>query len=268
LYASRKASSWACSAATLAAAGCRPSQRFQGLVEALDLALGLGVTGHAVLLADAEVGEQVLEAVAAAGEAGRVDRPVVSERGGGPAVGIAGRDERGHHVVAGDPPAGGAVEQVAGVVVEPGADLDLAPVRQAPVGEVGLPQLVGQRGLEAPPGTARALARLGHDEAGGVEDAPDGRGRRDGQALAPEVPGDGSRTRVQAAGGELDPHGDDPLAHGVRRAAGAGVRPARSRLDRLEALVTVPAQEPVQVAAADAALHRCGGDGPAALRRP
>ena len=50
-----------------------------------------------------EVGEQVFEAVAAAGEAGRVDRPVVGERGGGPAVGVAGGHERGHHVVAGDP---------------------------------------------------------------------------------------------------------------------------------------------------------------------
>ena len=38
---------------------------FQGLVEALDLALGLGMPGRPVLLADAEVGEQVLEAVAA-----------------------------------------------------------------------------------------------------------------------------------------------------------------------------------------------------------
>jgi hypothetical protein len=49
---------------------------FQGLVEAFDLALGLGMAGMAVLLGDAEVGEQVLEAVAAAGETGGVDRPV------------------------------------------------------------------------------------------------------------------------------------------------------------------------------------------------
>jgi len=38
-------------------------------VEALDLALGLGMSRGAVLLADAEVGEQELEGVAAAGEA-------------------------------------------------------------------------------------------------------------------------------------------------------------------------------------------------------
>ena len=46
-----------------------PEPALQGLVEALDLALGLGMPWGAVLLADAEVGEQVLEAVAAAGEA-------------------------------------------------------------------------------------------------------------------------------------------------------------------------------------------------------
>ena len=49
---------------------------FLGLVEAFDLALGLGMAGVAVLLGDAEAGQQVFEAVAAAGEAGGVDRPV------------------------------------------------------------------------------------------------------------------------------------------------------------------------------------------------
>ena len=40
----------------------------QGLVETFDLALGLRMVGMAVFLGDAQVGEQVLEAVAAAGE--------------------------------------------------------------------------------------------------------------------------------------------------------------------------------------------------------
>ena len=61
----------------------------QRLVEALDLALGLGMARRSVLLADAEVGEQVLEAVAAPGAARRVDRGVVGQRGDRPAVGIA-----------------------------------------------------------------------------------------------------------------------------------------------------------------------------------
>ena len=218
-----------------------PEPTLEGLVEALDLALGLRVAGRTVLLADAEVGEQVLEAVAAAGEPGRVDRSVVGERGGRPAVGVAGCGERGHHVVAADPPEDGAGEQVAGVVVEPGADLDLAPVGQAPVGEVGLPDLVGRGGLEPDPGAARALARLGHDQPGGVEDAPDRRGRRRRQALAPEVPGNGGGARVQTSGSELEPQAKDPVADGIRRAARARARPARARLDGLEAVFAVPA---------------------------
>ena len=59
---------------------------FEGLVEALDLALGLRVGRRSVLLTDAEVGEEILEVVAAAGEARGVDRAVVGERGFGPAV--------------------------------------------------------------------------------------------------------------------------------------------------------------------------------------
>jgi hypothetical protein len=49
--------------------GCRLAREpaFQGLVEALDLALGLGVPGRPVLLPDAEPGEQVLEPVATTG---------------------------------------------------------------------------------------------------------------------------------------------------------------------------------------------------------
>src|ERR1035437_6803619 len=49
------------------AARCGPLAEvaLEGLLEPLDLALGLRVTWRAVLLADAKVGEQVLEAVAA-----------------------------------------------------------------------------------------------------------------------------------------------------------------------------------------------------------
>ena len=177
-------------------------------------------------------------------------------------MGVAGRGERGHHVVAGDPPEDGADEQIAGVIVEPGADLDLAPVGQAPVGEIGLPDLVGRGGLEPDPGTARALARLGHDETGGVQDPPDRRARRDAQALALEMPGDRERTGVQAPGRELDPQGNDPVAHAIRRAAGAGVRPARPRLQGLEAVVAVALEQTLQVLPAHPGRGRGGRDGP------
>ena len=230
-------------------------------MEALNLALGLGMARRAVLLADPEVGEQVLEAVAAAGEARGVDGAVVGERGGRPAVGVAGRGERGHHVVAGHPAEHRAGEQVARVVVEPVEDLDLAPVGQAPMGEVGLPDFVRCRGLEPDPRAARALARLGHDQSGGVEDAPDRRARRHGQARALEVPGDRDRTRVEAIGSELAAQCDDPVAHGVGRSLGAAAWPTRARLDGLQAVVPVAAQEPVQVPAADPGLGCRGGNG-------
>jgi hypothetical protein len=119
---------------------------------------------------------------------------------------------------------------------------------------------LGGGSLEAVPGAARPLARLGHDEAGGVEDAPDGRGRGDRQSLPPEMPGDGGGACVEAPGGKLDPEGGDPVPHRAGRRVPARARPARPWLDGVEALVAVPAQEPVQVAAADAALRCRGGD--------
>ena len=84
---------------------------------------------------------------------------------------------------------------------------------------------------------------------------------RSRQALAPEMPGDRGRARVEAAGDELDPEGDDPVAHRVGCPVRAGVRPARARLEAVEPVLTVPAQEPVEVAPADAALLGRGGDG-------
>ena len=49
-------------------------------MEALDLALGLGMPGRPVLLPGAEVGEQVLEGVVTTGEARGVDGTVVGMR--------------------------------------------------------------------------------------------------------------------------------------------------------------------------------------------
>jgi hypothetical protein len=174
---------------------------------------------------------------------------------------LASRDERGHDIVAGDPPEGGDGKQEAGVVVEPVEDLDLGSVRQAPVGEVGLPQLVWCRGLEADPRTPRALARLGCHEPRRVEDAPDGRGRRDGETLPPQVPGDRDRSGIETAAHELRAQRDDPLADLVRRPAGVVAWPARARLEGLEAAVPVSAEQAVQVLSAHPVLGRGGGDG-------
>ena len=63
-------------------AGGRPGSEpaLQGLVEPFGLALGLRVSGRAVLLADTEDREEVFEGVAAAAEPGGVDPPVVGQR--------------------------------------------------------------------------------------------------------------------------------------------------------------------------------------------
>ena len=82
-----------------------------------------------------------------------------------------------------------------------------------------------------------------------------------GRPSRSEVPGDGGRARVEAAGGELRPQGDDPVAHGVGCPVRAGARPPRPRLEAVEAVVPVPPQEAVQVLAADPVLGRRGGDG-------
>jgi hypothetical protein len=230
-------------------------------VEALDLALGLGVAGVAVLLPDAEVREQVLEAVAAADEPGRVHGPVVRERGRGPAVLLAGRGEGRDHVVAVHPAEHRAREEVAGVVVEPVRDLDLAAVGQPPVGEARLPDLVGRGRLEPDPEAPGPLVGLRHDEARPVEDPADGRDRRHREALVPEMPGDGCRARVEPPGGEADPEGDDPLPQLVGDGVRAGARAPGPGLQAVGALLAVPGEETLEVAPGQVALGCGGGDG-------
>lgn len=78
--------------------------------------------------------------------------------------------------VAGDRGVGGAGEEVAGVVVEPVEDLHVGAVGQAPVGEVGLPALVGLGGFEAPIGGAGSFPWFGNNEVSAVQDPAD-RGR-------------------------------------------------------------------------------------------
>ena len=127
--------------------------------------LGLGVPWGAVVLADAEEREQVLERVAPTAEPGGVDPGVVGEGAGRRSVFLDQAEEPGEHNVARDGPVRGAADQVAGVVIEPVEDLRLAAVSQPPVGDVGLPGLVRLGGLEAGVGAPRALARLRSDQA-------------------------------------------------------------------------------------------------------
>jgi hypothetical protein len=70
---------------------------------------------------------------------------------------------------------GGGADEESGVVIEDVQDLDLAAVREGPVGDVGLPAFVGQVGFEPPPRGARSLVRLRGDEPALGENPPDRR---------------------------------------------------------------------------------------------
>jgi hypothetical protein len=132
----------------------------------------------AVLLHDAEAGKQVFEAVAAAGEAGGIDRTIVGQGGFGQAVTVDRGQEGGDHGLAGDPSIGAAGEQVTGMVIKPVDDLHAGAVSELPVGEVRLPAFVGLVGLEAPIGACGSLLRLRADQPGSRQDAADRRSRR------------------------------------------------------------------------------------------
>nr|WP_231881008.1 hypothetical protein [Brachybacterium sp. sponge] len=172
-------------------------------MEPFDLALGLGVAGTAVLLPDPVGLEQLLKAVAspfAAGEAGGEDQSVVGEgRGRCPVGGDQGVHRVDDHR-AGERGSGAEVEQVAGVVVEEVEDLDSSPGGEEGVGDVCLPALVGQLGLEPSMGAAGAFLRGGGDEALGAQETADRGGRGGVQAGLFEVPGDGERAGVGAIG--------------------------------------------------------------------
>jgi hypothetical protein len=121
-------------------------------VETLDLPAGLRVVRAAVAEGDAQRGELALERdPAAAAVKASEDRAVVGEHllrapmagHGGVQVSddIGGLEDR---------PGGGAGQQP-GVVVDDVEDLSVAAISQRPVGDVGLPELVGQVGLEPVP---------------------------------------------------------------------------------------------------------------------
>ena len=122
---------------------------FLGLVEPLDFPLGLGVTGGPVFLSYAECGEEVFEAVAAAGEAGGVNTSVVSQCGRWQAVVVSVVAESVDDNVAGDSWVGMEGEEESGVVIKPVDDLNISPVGEAPVGEIRLPTFVGLVGFES-----------------------------------------------------------------------------------------------------------------------
>jgi len=89
------------------------------------------------------------------------------------------------------------------VVVEPHEDFDIGATGEAPVGEVGLPALVGKVGLEADVGRFRSLLGVRGDLAGCGEVAVDRRGRDRCLVVVFEVPRDCVASGVEAVGAEL-----------------------------------------------------------------
>ena len=127
------------------------------------------------------------------------DGAVVGQEGGGVAVGFPGCRETFDDVRGLDGDEGVSHHQQPGVVVEAVEDLDAAAVGELPVGAVGLPELVGELGLEADPGRARALVRLRRDQPLAREDAPDGCHRGCAAEFQTEVMGDRVRAGVMTA---------------------------------------------------------------------
>jgi hypothetical protein len=143
-------------------AGVAGQPFLEGLVEAFDLAAGLRVIRPGVAHGDAQGGQGDLERdPAAAAWAAGEDRAVVGEHRCGQSVGGDRGGDAGQDVSGLEDLEGVAGQGQAGVVVEQVEDLDLSGVGECPVGDVGLPELVGLVGLEAFPGRARAFLGLG-----------------------------------------------------------------------------------------------------------
>ena len=194
-----------------------------GLVEPLDLAVGLRVVGPGVDRPDAAGLQGLLQddAAAAAGQAGE-DRAVVAEQRGRIAVLVSGFAEATIDVGALEHDQSGAGWAVAAVVVEDVQDLDVGAVGELPVGGVGGPHLVGLFGLEAQVAALGALVRLRGDEPAGGQDPPDRADRRSRAVALLKVERDGGRAGLMAIAVELFADRDDLLldrSGGLLRAA-------------------------------------------------
>ncbi len=235
--------------------GCRllGQKALEGLMEALDLAAGLWMVGAGVFGLDAQAGQLELEEhLAAAGAAGE-DGGVVAEQGSGQ-IELAGGGMEGVDDVAGadgGKDAGG--QKQARVVVFEVEDLDWAAISQVPGSGVDLPGFVGQLGDEADEGATGALLRLRRDQAVALEDPPDGCGRGWRRETLAEVVEEGLGTPVVTRLDELSAELDDLGFHLRAGLGGAGVRPARARLQgrmaalprALEQLVDPPTRDAV-----------------------
>lgn len=89
------------------------------------------------------------------------------------------------------------------MVVEPGDDFDVGAIGEAPVGEVGLPGFIRQRGLESFVGRAGAFSWLGRDAFRRDEFPADRCDRNRESVMCLEVPGDGFGPGIESCKDEF-----------------------------------------------------------------
>jgi hypothetical protein len=138
-----------------------------------------------------------------------------------------------------------------GVVVDDVEDLEVGVIGDADVGDVCLPALVREVGLEADVAALGPLVRFRGDEAAGFEDPPDRRDRRRVTPALNKVVADRLGAGVEAAVGELLAERDHRLVVAVSDARWAVVRSPRARYEADVALLPVAGEELVQPAAMD-----------------
>jgi hypothetical protein len=139
------------------------------------------------------------------------------------------------------------------VVIDDVQDLHIGPVGEHDVGDVCLPPLVRELGLEPDEGALRSLLGLGGDEAPPGEDAPDRGGSGGAPAAGGEVEGDGVGPGVQASFIEVLPELHDlvlvlrgrPVGT-ARGAPGARLEPGLTLgIEPLDDLLDPPPGHPV-----------------------
>ena len=198
LYSSVKASSWVCSSVIVVAAGWWVSHFLRVCWNRSTLPQ---VVGGGVDLDDVQAAEFAFELVASAlsaGESGGEHHAVVGQCGCWNAMGGMGFAECVEDDGSGDAVVGGDGECVAGVVVEPGQDFGVDASGDPPVGEVGLPALVGLFGGEADVGGLGSFRRGRCYQPGRGEVAADRGDRHREVVVMVQVPGDGVRSGVEA----------------------------------------------------------------------
>lgn len=121
------------------------------------------------------------------------------------------------------------------MVVEEVEDLGVGAVGEGPVGEVGLPELVGLIGGEEMSRRARTLAWLRDDQGIRAKDAVDRCAGRGGESLAFEPHGDCLSPCVLTCGGEVMAELEDALDELDWGGVGVVVRGPGTRLQRVRA---------------------------------